>query len=166
MSATRPTIYIDADACPVTPEVLYLARKNALPVIIAGNSTQNLENHIKRGDPREPREGFWVSTLPVMVGADSADFAIVERLSPNDIVVTQDIGLAAMVLGRNAHAISVRGREFLKATIDIEMEIRHLEKKARRQGLRTKGPAAFTDEDREYFVSSLQRIIDQALRAS
>lgn len=166
MSDVRPTVFIDADACPVTSEALYLARKNALPVVIAGNSTQNLENHIKRGDPREPTKGFWVSTLPVMVGSDSADFAIVERLSPNDIVVTQDIGLAAMVLGRNAHAISVRGREFLRATIDIEMEIRHLEKKARRQGMRTKGPAAFTDEDREYFVANLQRMIDKALKAS
>jgi len=165
MSTVRPTLYIDADACPVTAAALSTARKNALPVVIAGNSTQNLESHIKRGDPRNPVDGFWVTTLPVMVGADSADFAIIERLEAHDIVVTQDIGLAAMALGRKAYAISVRGREFLPATIDIEMEMRHIEKKARRQGLRTKGPAAFTEEDREYFCSNLQRLIDKALRA-
>lgn len=54
----RPTIYIDADACPVTSETLAVARKNALPAVVAGNATQNLARHIRRGDPREPRDGF------------------------------------------------------------------------------------------------------------
>ena len=104
----RPTIYIDADACPVTSETLAVARKNALPAVVAGNATQNLARHIRRGDPREPRDGFWVDTLPVGIGADAADFAIVQELEPGDIVVTQDIGLAAMALGRHARAIGAR----------------------------------------------------------
>lgn len=159
----RPTIFIDADACPVTPEALAVARKNGLPAVIAGNSTQNLARHIRRNDPRENADGFWVDTLAVGVGADSADFAIIERLSPGDIVVTQDIGLAAMVLGRRAHAIGVRGRVYSLATIDMDMEIRHQEKKIRRQGGRTKGPAAFTDEDREYFAANLERLVRETL---
>jgi uncharacterized protein len=163
MQKDRPTVFIDADACPVTAEALAIARKRHLPVMIVGNSTQNLARHIKRGDPTEPTEGFWASTLAVGVGADSADFAIIERLSSGDIVVTQDIGLAAMVLGRHAYAIGVRGREYLLATIDMDMEIRHIEKKVRRQGGRTKGPAAFTDEDREHFSFNLQRLVDKAL---
>lgn len=158
----RPTIFIDADACPVTSETLALARKNGIPVVIAGNSTQNLARHIRRGDPRHPTDGFWVDTLTVGVGADAADFAIVEELGPHDIVVTQDIGLAAMVLGRGARAIGVRGRPYTRATIDMDMEIRHVEKKVRRQGGRTKGPAAFEDEDRERFSANLQRLIDEA----
>lgn len=113
-----PTIFIDADACPVTSEALAVARKNKLPVVIAGNSTQNLKRHVRRGDPQKPTDGFWVDTLPVGVGADAADFAIVQELEPDDIVVTQDIGLAAMVLGRRAKAIGVRGRIYSLATID------------------------------------------------
>lgn len=66
------------------------------------------------------------------VGADSADFAIVERLQAGDVVVTQDIGLASMVLGRDAAAIGVRGRVYDKATIDMQLFIRHEEKKVRR----------------------------------
>lgn len=155
------TIYIDADACPVTKEALACARKNRLACVICGNSTQNLERHIRRGDPREPCAGFWASTLAVGIGADSADFAIVEQLEPGDIVVTQDIGLAAMVLGRGARAIGVRGRIYSLATIDMDLEIRHVEKKVRRQGGRTSGPRAFTDEDREHFAWSLQRLIDR-----
>ena len=130
-------LFIDADACPVTRDALAVARRCHVPVIIAGNSTQNLERHIRRDDPRTPeeaRKGFWVETLAVGVGADSADFAIVERLQPGDVVVTQDIGLASMVLGRDAAAIGVRGRVYDKATIDMQLFIRHEEKKARRAG--------------------------------
>lgn len=156
------TLFIDADACPVTREALDCARSAGVPVVIAGNSTQNLERHIRGGDPRRPedaRRGFWVDVLDVSVGADSADFAIVERLSAGDVVVTQDIGLASMVLGRGAAAISVRGHVFRRETIDIELFIRHEEKKVRRAGGRTRGPAAFTSEDRQHFKRNLRELL-------
>lgn len=89
------TLFIDADACPVTRESIDCAQRAGVAVVIAGNSTQNLERHIRRDDPRDAehaRRGFWVTTLDVSVGADSADFAIVERLQAGDVVVTQDIG--------------------------------------------------------------------------
>jgi len=172
------TIYRDADACPVTNEALAVARSLHVPVVIAGNSTQNLERHICRSDPRRPEdasgsccafgsdaegsEGFLVDTLMVGVGADSADFAIVEQLQPCDVVITQDIGLASMVLGCGARAIGVRGRIYNPITIDMDMQIRHAEKKIRRQGGRTKGPAAFTDDDRECFIRNLRRLVEEA----
>ena len=155
-------LFIDADACPVTRDALAVARRCHAAVIIAGNSTQNLERHIRRDDPRTPeaaRKGFWVDTLAVGVSTDSADFAIVERLQPGDVVVTQDIGLASMVLGRDAAAIGVRGRVYDKATIDMQLFIRHEEKKARRAGRRTKGPDPFTDEDRARFAHNLEGLL-------
>ena len=161
------TLFIDADACPVTRESIDCARRAGVAVVIAGNSTQNLERHIRRDDPRDAehaRRGFWVTTLDVSVGADSADFAIIERLQTGDVVVTQDIGLASMALGRDAAAIGVRGRVYTLATIDLDMHIRHEEKKVRRQGGRTKGPAAFEDDDRERFAANLQRLVEETLR--
>ena len=153
------TLFIDADACPVTREALAEARRARIPCVIAGNATQNLSRHLRRSDPTTPHEGFWVRTVQVGVGADSADFAIVEELGPDDVVVTQDIGLASMVLGRGARAIGVRGHVYSPLTIDSMMFIRHEEKKVRRAGGRTKGPAAFTDEDRERFVANLRRLL-------
>jgi uncharacterized protein YaiI (UPF0178 family) len=64
-----------------------------------------------------------------------------------------------MVLGRDARAIGVRGRIYSKATIDIEMEVRHAEKVVRRRGGRTGGPAPFDDDDRERFSANLERLI-------
>ncbi|MDM8302026.1 YaiI/YqxD family protein [Collinsella tanakaei] len=167
------TLYIDADACPVTREALACARQARVPVVIVGNTTQNLARHIRRSDPRDAEHargrdathpGFWVEVLDVSIGADSADFAIVERLQPDDVVVTQDIGLASMVLGRGAAAIGVRGRIYSRATIDMDLFIRHEEKKVRRAGGRTSGPAAFTDEDRERFSRNLTELLRRARR--
>lgn len=158
----HPTLFIDADACPVIRDALACARHAGVRTVIVGNSTQNLERRIRRVDPRTPEEarrGFWVETFAVGVGADSADFAIVEALEPGDVVVTQDIGLASMVLGRDAAAIGVRGRIYDKATIDMQLFIRHEEKKVRRAGGRTSGPAAFTDEDRERFRRNLTELL-------
>ncbi len=155
-------LFIDADACPVTSEALAVARRAGTPVVIAGNTTQNLERHVRSGDPRraeDARRGFWVDTLVASTGADSADFAIVESLEPADVVVTQDIGLAAMVLGRGARAIGVRGRVYSQATIDMDLFIRAEEKKVRRAGGRTKGPAPFTDRDRRRFRENLEALL-------
>lgn len=162
------TLYIDADACPVTREALACARAARTPVVLVGNGTQNLERHVRRDDPRDAgaargsdatHAGFFITTITVGTGADSADFAIVNQLEAGDVVVTQDIGLASMVLGRGAEAIGVRGRIFDRATIDMQLFIRHEEKKARRAGGRTKGPDAFTDEDRERFRRNLARLL-------
>lgn len=167
------TLFIDGAVGPVTKEALACARRARIPVVIAGNSTQNLERHIRRDDPREPSEargadanhdGFWVETLSVGTGSDSADFAIVECLEPGDVVVTQDIGLASMVLGRGCAAIGVRGRVYDKATIDMQLFIRHEEKKVRRAGGRTKGPDAFCPDDRERFVRNLTSLLQSIVR--
>lgn len=156
------TLFVDADACPVTSDALAVARRAGVPVVVAGNTTQNLERHVRACDPRsrgEARGGFWVETLSVSCGADSADFAIVERLQPGDVVVSQDIGLAGMALGRGARAIGVRGRVYSQATIDMDLLVRHEERKVRRAGGRTKGPAPFGEADRRRFVENLEGLL-------
>jgi uncharacterized protein YaiI (UPF0178 family) len=144
------TLFIDADACPVTRSAIGIASARKVPVVLVSNGTQNLGKYTGR-------EG--VEAVQVSSGRDAADFAIVERLSAGDIVVTQDIGLAAMVLGRDAEAISPRGRVFNPITIDAELAVRHAEQEHRRSGGRTKGPTPFEDDDRERFADSLKRLL-------
>jgi uncharacterized protein YaiI (UPF0178 family) len=148
------TLFIDADACPVTREAIRVARSRGVPVMLVGNATQNFDRHTSRAG---------VEAVTVSQGRDSADFAIIERLQPDDVVVTQDIGVAAMALGRGAGALSPRGRVFYTATIDAELAVRHAEQKHRRSGGRTGGPSPFTDEDREHFVESLERVLGEKL---
>jgi uncharacterized protein YaiI (UPF0178 family) len=144
------TVFVDADACPVTRDAISLARARSFPVVLVANHSQNLDRYAGRAG---------VEILQVASGQDSADFAMVPRLSPQDIVVTADTGLAAMALGRGCRALSPRGREFLLATIDAELAIRHAEQRLRRAGGRTGGPTPFTDEDREHFREVLARLL-------
>lgn len=144
------TLFIDADACPVTREAISIARSHGMEVVLVANGTQSLERYTSRNG---------VEAIQVSGGRDAADFVIIEHLQPGDVCVTQDTGLAAMVLGRGAGAIGVRGRIFHLATIDAEMEVRHAEQKLRRAGGRTGGPSKFTEEDREHFVDRLEMLI-------
>ncbi len=146
-----PTLFIDADACPVTREAIAVARERGWLVVVVANGTQNLERYATRRG---------VEAVQVSGGHDAADFAVIERLSSGDAVVTQDIGLAAMVLGRGAGAIGPRGRVFHLATIDAELAVRHAEAKLRRQGGRHGGPSKFTEEDREHFVERLEWLLE------
>lgn len=147
------TIFIDADACPVTRDAISLARSRSLPVVLVANGSQNLSRYAGRTG---------VEILQVASGQDSADFAMVPRLSPGDIVVTADTGLASMALSRRCRVVSPRGREFLHATIDGELAIRHAEQRYRRAGGRTTGPAPFCDEDREGFREALTRLMNES----
>lgn len=124
-----------------------------MPVVVVGNESQNLSRYAQRRG---------VEAVQVGTGRDSADFAIVERLEAGDVVVTQDLGLAAMAIGRGAAAISPRGRVHTPATIDLELMVRHAEQRHRRAGGRTSGPPAMTDEDRERFRLAFGRLLSEA----
>jgi uncharacterized protein len=148
-----PTLFVDADATPTLREAVSIARARRVPVVLVANASQNLARYADKPG---------VEVLQAGAGPDAADFAIIARLQSADIVVTQDIGLAAMVLGRGARALSPRGRVFSPYTIDAEMAVRHAEQVHRRKGGRTRGPTAFSEEDREHFRESLTRLLTES----
>lgn len=160
-----PTLFIDADACPVTREAMDEARRAGIPCVVCGDSGHNLFKHVRPSDPTEPADGFWVSILQVEQGRDAADFAIVSELDAGDVVVTQDMGLASMALGRGASAIGVRGHLYDRRTIDTLMMVRHAEQVERRKGRRERGKIQgdrhppFTSEDRGRFVRNLRELL-------
>lgn len=144
-----PTLFVDADACPVTAVAISIARAHHIPVVLVSNQSQNMGRHASRPG---------VEAVQVGSGRDAADFAIIGRLRPEDFVITGDLGLAAMALGRGARVLGFRGREHTVDTIDLEMALRHAEQKHRRGGGRTRGPDPFTEEHREHFAAALERL--------
>jgi uncharacterized protein YaiI (UPF0178 family) len=150
-------LFIDADACPVTRDAIAVARSRLLQVVLVANESQNLARFAGRAG---------IETLQVGSGRDSADYAMVPRLAPGDVVVTGDLGLAAMALSRGCRVLSPRGREYLPALIDAELAVRHAEQRHRRAGGRTTGPTPFTEEDRERFRESLARLLEESARTS
>lgn len=141
-------IVIDADACPKNVLLLCekLGKSSAIPVWTVASFNHSI-----------------VSDHHIVVGSASqeADIKIINLTEPGDIVITQDWGLAAMVLGKQARALSPVGREYRTDKIEFLLEEREAKAKLRRGGGKTKGPKKRTDEDDRCFEQSLQRILSQ-----
>ncbi|NMB00090.1 MAG: DUF188 domain-containing protein [Firmicutes bacterium] len=95
-------------------------------------------------------------------GADAADLAVMNNTARGDIVVTQDWGLAALILGKGAWALSPSGRVYSDQSIDFLLEERFWKARHRRAGGRTKGPAARTTEDDHRFETSFLKLLERA----
>ncbi len=144
-------ILVDADACPVIKIVERVAREYNLEVILFADT-----NHVLTSDYSEVRI--------IGAGPDAVDFAILNACAKNDIVVTQDYGLAAMILGKGAKGIHQSGRWYTNENIDQLLMERHLAKKARKSSKNhLKGPSKRGKEDDERFEGSLGRLIDSLL---
>ena len=107
---------------------------------------------------RTPPSRF-IRALQVQGGYDVADDAIAERARSGDLVVTQDIPLAARVLANGAQAINPRGDRYTPDNIAERLSMRNFMDELRGAGVQTGGPAAFNARDRQAFASQLDRWI-------
>lgn len=141
-------IFIDADGCPVIDQTIAVAKAQNISCVIVTDTA-----HVfKRTD---------AEIITVSTGADSADFALVNRIKENDLVVTQDYGLAAMCLAKKAFPISQNGLTFTNENIDSLLLSRHTAKKIRQSGKRLKGPKKRTEQQNEEFVKKLKALIEE-----
>ncbi len=144
-------IYIDADACPVKPEVYRVAKRYQLSVTLVTNSWM-----------RVPAEQGIVLQV-VEGGFDAADDWIVEQVRANDIVVTADIPLASRCLKEGAHAIGTTGKLFTEDNIGQAVATRNLLAELRGAGEMAGGPPPLTKRHRSRFLGQLDEVI-QAVR--
>lgn len=80
-------------------------------------------------------------------------------LLAGDIVVTQDYGLAAMWLSRNAAVLNQNGMEFTDDNIDALLLARHTAKKIRSSGGRLKGQQKRTAVQDEEFSTKFASLL-------
>jgi uncharacterized protein YaiI (UPF0178 family) len=139
-------ILIDADGCPVVDSTVQIAREHNIDCLILCDTAHVFE-----------KDG--AATLTFSKGADSVDFALVNRVSPGDIVVTQDYGLAAMCLSKNAAVLSQDGMEYTEKNIDALLLARHTARKIRHAGGRLKGPPKRTAVQDQRFEAELTRLL-------
>ena len=135
-------IIIDADACPVVDITLSTAKERGIPCIIVCDNTHSIE-----------KDG--AETVVVDKGADSADCRIANLAQKGDIIVTQDYGLAALVLGKGAKALNQNGLVYTDSNIENLLFTRFIGKKERMAGNRTKGPKKRTAQNDADFLRAL-----------
>jgi uncharacterized protein YaiI (UPF0178 family) len=105
---------------------------------------------------RTPGSRF-IRALQVPGGFDVADEAIVDRVQPGDLVVTQDIPLAAKVIEKGAVALNPRGMRYTPDNMAERLSMRNFMEELRGAGVQTGGPAAFHARDRQAFANELDR---------
>jgi uncharacterized protein YaiI (UPF0178 family) len=144
-------IWVDADACPVViKEILFRATERAqVSVTLVAN--QQLRTPPSR----------YIRAIQVAGGFDVADDEIVNRVSGGDLVVTQDIPLAAQVIDKGALAINPRGELYTTETIAQHLSMRNFMDELRGSGVDTGGPAPFHLRDRQNFANQLDQWLNR-----
>ena len=139
-------VLVDADACPVTDIAVSLCRQYSTPCFLLCDTAHEFH-----------REG--AQTLVFDKGADSVDFALVNRVEPGDIVITQDYGLASMCMAKGARILHQDGWCYTADNIDALLFSRHESGKYRRAGGRTKGPKKREKAQDDAFRNALQQML-------
>src|SRR5437764_14189181 len=116
-----PTLFLDADACPVKDEAYKVARRYAVPVKVVANAPLRV--------PADP-----LVELVVRPGFGAADDWIAEQAGPGDVVVTADIPLAARCLARAARVLSPKAQPFTENDIGSTLAMRDLMDELRQGG--------------------------------
>ena len=141
------SIWVDADACPVPIREIICraaARWKVHATFIA--------NHVV---PLPP--GPFIHTRQVMQGFDVADNEIMDQLKAGDLVITQDIPLAAEAIEKGADVFNPRGQAFTKENIRQRLAMRNFMEEMRNAGQVTGGPSPFGQSDRKEFADKLDR---------
>jgi uncharacterized protein len=149
----RIEILVDADACPVKPEIYKVADRHSVKTLLVANSAMAL-----------PRDGA-VELIIVGKGFDEADDWIAERAGPASAVITADIPLASRCVAKGAQVISPTGKIFTASTIGNVLATRNLMQDLREAGTVSTGPKPFSAKDRSAFLSALDVAVNRLKRA-
>lgn len=143
-------IIVDADSCPVKEIIEEVAQDYMLPVVMISNINHNITS-------------TYSEVIVVDGNSQAADLAIVNMTAHDDIVVTQDYGLASMVLGKKAKAISPHGRVYSLNNIDTLLMQRHINQKARKAGHKIPHTKKRNNLDNNKFRTNLIKLIEKYL---
>jgi len=143
-------IYVDADACPVKPEILRVAERHGLEVTFVANSGLR------------PSRDPMVKNVIVSGAFDAADDWIAERAGPGDVLVTADVPLAGRCVGAGAFVTGPTGRVFDQTNIGMATAMRDLGQHLRETGESKGYNAAFSQRDRSQFLETLDRLCRRA----
>lgn len=144
---TRPTIWIDADACPVKAEIIKVGLRHKNPMVFVSNQWIRLDQHP-------------LIRLEVVTGKfDAADDYIVDHLGDQDLVITADIPLADRSLKKGAEVLGPTGKAFTTDGIGMAMAMRDLKATLRDTGEISGFNKPFDKKDRSQFLQAMEDVM-------
>lgn len=145
-------IWVDADACPVAIKEIILRAADRKKI-----ATTFVANHLI-SVPKSP----FIKSIQVETGFDVADDEIVRRASQGDLVITQDIPLAAEVIAKGCLAMNPRGERWTKENIGQRLNMRDFMETMRSSGVQSGGPAPLGQKDKMAFANAFDSILAKA----
>ena len=142
-----PTIYLDADACPVKAHVYRVSARYGVALRVVANATLNV--------PAQSE----LELVRVSGGVDAADDWIATHAAEGDIVLTADIPLAARVLRSGAACLDFRGNPFDQNTIGDALATRDINAFLRSAGMPASMPKPYSPRDKSRFASRLDAMV-------
>ncbi|MDU1278129.1 MAG: YaiI/YqxD family protein [Clostridium sp.] len=140
-------IIVDGDACPGISIIQKIAKKYGLELIVFCDIHHYIT--LDYGEVKVVDSGF-----------QSVDMYVVNICKSNDVVISQDYGVAAICLGKKAHILNPKGYLYTEENIDRMLEERHISQKIRRAGGRTSNAKKRTSEDDLRLEKSLIKTIE------
>lgn len=147
-------ILVDADACPVKQEIIERSKQFNVAVIFF----VTLSHHF------EVEDSVGIEMRLLDQEAEAVDIAIANEVTAEDLVVTQDYGLALLVLGKGGYALSPRGKIYKPSNMAELLAARHVGQKWRRAGLKTKGPRSLKPQDKHRFLKALDSLLRKVIK--
>lgn len=150
------TVWIDADACPLAIRdiIFRAANRTGIETVFVANSLIKV--------PHSPHIRF----RQVPHGFDVADNEIAAQVQPGDLVVTQDIPLAAEVIEKGAEALSPRGVPYSTDTIRQRLNMRDFMDTMRSSGIQSGGPPPMGQAEKQSFANALDRYLTRVSRSA
>jgi uncharacterized protein YaiI (UPF0178 family) len=145
-------ILVDADACPVKEEIVRVAERHGIAAVFVSNAWMRL--------PESPL----VKRVSVEAGMDAADNWIADNATDEDVVITNDIPLAARCVAKGARILRPNGKSLDQNSIGMAVAVRDLHTQLRDAGEITGGPAAFQKQDRSRFLEALETAVQAVKR--
>lgn len=141
-------ILIDGDGCPVIAITEQAAKAHRIPVTILTDMNHRIQSS-------------YSEVITVEQGNDAVDFALFGLIERNDIVITQDYGVASLALSKGAYSLHQNGWEYTPDNIDMLLLERHLGKKQRQNSKKKhyKPIPKRTEKDNEMFLAGLYALL-------
>lgn len=140
-------ILIDGDSCPQKEDILALGKQYNVKVLLFIDYAHFAD------------ESLYDEVIYCDVGSDSTDMNIIARIHKNDLLVTQDYGLASLALSKEAIVLHVSGILIDGKNIDELLFIRYGSAKLRNAKQRVKGPKSRDNEIKKKFIDRLENIL-------
>ena len=147
-------IWIDADALPgqIKEIIIKAAHKRCIETVFVSNKFIYIP------------ESQYLSFVQVAQGTDVADTYIAEQAKDKDLVITQDIPLAAILVPKGTIVISFHGDLFTPSNIRERLSIRNFMHELRDSGIETSGPKAWSDKNKQQFANTFDQQLIRLLK--